>query len=231
MALTMSGSFASQIEALTGIPISSTSTVTDEEITQFLKMGQKEVVVNVSKHKPHDLHLLAKTTSDAITSSGLEVQSGIIVNVWRADGTNANNLNKCSQINASLKHRASDVDSLSYRSKINPAYYWQDRNVYILPEPSGTGVERAIVSYVEYDDIAFDTESVTYLTEAYYSLVAMYAAIKQMESYMAFYVIEEEDTELATGIQANIATLKQQYQMMFQSAQQQGGGEKSPGRR
>ena len=85
MALTMSGSFASQIEALTGIPISSTSTVTDEEITQFLKMGQKEVVVNVSKHKPHDLHLLAKTTSDAITSSGLEVQSGIIVNVWRAD--------------------------------------------------------------------------------------------------------------------------------------------------
>ena len=87
------------------------------------------------------------------------------------------------------------------------------------------------MSYVEYDDIAFDTESVTYLTEAYYSLVAMYAAIKQMESYMAFYVIEEEDTELATGIQANIATLKQQYQMMFQSAQQQGGGEQSPGRR
>ena len=73
MALTMSGSFASQIEALTGVTISATSTVTSDEITKFLKMGQKEVVSLVSKHKPQDLHLFANTTSTAITSTGLEV--------------------------------------------------------------------------------------------------------------------------------------------------------------
>ena len=229
MALTMSGSFASQIEALTGVTISATSTVTSDEITKFLKMGQKEVVSLVSKHKPQDLHLFANTTSTAITSTGLEVQSGVIVNVWRADGTTATNLNKCSQINGALKYRATDVDSLSYRSKINPAYYWEDRNIYILPTPSGTGVEQAVISYIEYDDIAYDTESITYLTEGYYPAITMYAAIKQLEAYMAFYVIIEEDIELASGIQANIATLKQQYQMMFQSAQQQ-GAEQPPGR-
>ena len=43
----------------------------------------------------------------------------------------------------------------------------------------------------------------------------MYAAIKQLEAYMAFYTVVEEDVELAQGIQANIATLKLEYQESF----------------
>ena len=55
----MSGTFASQIEAFTGIVISETSQVTQGEITKFLKMGLKDVVATVSKHNPQDLHLFA----------------------------------------------------------------------------------------------------------------------------------------------------------------------------
>ena len=211
----MSGNFASQIEAFTGIAISETSQVTQDEITKFLKMGLKDVVATVSKHKPQDLHLFADTTTDEITSTGFEVQSGIVVNVWRADGVAAANLNQCNQINASVKYKSTDPESLHYRGIDNPAYYWQDRNIFILPVPSGTTTNAAIVSYVRYDDIAYDTAAVLYLTEFYYPLVAMYAAIKQLEAYMAFYIIEEEDTELATGIQANIATLRQDYMSSF----------------
>ena len=221
-AVTMSGSFKVQIQALTGISISSTTEVTETDINNFLSQGLRDVVGNVAKYKPQDLHQFADSTTGAITSTGRAVSSGIVVNIWRADGVSATNLNQCTQINAALKHRAADVDSLHYRGKANPCYYWENDMVFILPAPSGTGIDRAIISEVIYDALTYNDTTVSQLGEQYYPLVALYAAIKQLEAYMAFYTVTEEDVELAAGLQANIATLKQQYQSAFLTVTPQG---------
>ena len=217
----MSGTFEVQIEALTGIAIDGTdSEVTTTDINNFIKAGTRDVITNVSKYKPHDLHMFASTQDGSITSAGFDVYSTVLVNAWRADGVVEENLNQCTQINAALKHRAADVDSLHYRGKANPCYYWENTKVFILPEPSGPTVDKAQISYIDYSphNYAYDDASVN-LSENYYPLIAIYAAIKQLEAYMAFYVVTEEDVELATGLQANIATLKQQFQNAFVKVQ------------
>ena len=216
----MSGTFQVQIEALTGIAISASTEVTITDINNFIKAGVRDVISNVVKHKPQDLHMFASTQDGSITSAGFDVYSTVLVNAWRADGVVEENLNQCTQINAALKHRAADVDSLHYRGKANPCYYWENTKVFILPEPSGTTVDKAQISYIDYSphNYAYDDASVN-LSENYYPLITIYAAIKQLEAYMAFYVVTEEDVELATGLQANIATLKQQYQNAFVKVQ------------
>ena len=220
MAVTMSGTFEVQIEALTVIDMTGSNQVSITDINNFIKAGVRDVITNVTKHKPQDLHMFASTQDGSITSAGFDVYSTVLVNAWRADGVVEENLNQCTQINAALKHRAADVDSLHYRGKANPCYYWENTKVFILPEPSGTTVDKAQISYIDYSphNYAYDDASVN-LSENYYPLIAIYAAIKQLEAYMAFYVVTEEDVELATGLQANIATLKQQYQNAFVKVQ------------
>ena len=114
------------------------------------------------------------------------------------------------------------MDSLHYRGKANPCYYWENDMVFILPAPSGTGVEKAVIGEVIYDSLVHGDTTVSQLGEQYYPLVTLYAGIKQLEAYMAFYTVTEEDVELAAGLQANIATLKQQYQSAFLTVTPQG---------
>ena len=47
-------------------------------------------------------------------------------------------------------------------------------------------------------------------------LVIIYASIKSLEQKMASYAHDEEDVELVGGMNATIASLKQQYEMAFQ---------------
>ena len=217
----MSTSFANQISAMTGIAIGVSTEITQDEISYFLKEGLRDVVNNVSKTKPHDLHLFGGST-DVSNSSGLEVKSGKVLNVWRADGTSATNLNQCMQINASLKHRAADEESLHYRSTKNPAYYWENEFVYILPAPSDSGVNKGVVSYVQYDSLVHNATNPEFLSEEYWPLVSLYAAIKQLEAYRAFYITTEEDVELAAGLDTNIALLKAKYDGAFITQAPQG---------
>ena len=221
-AVTMSGSFKVQIQALTGITITSSTEVSETDINNFLSQGLRDVVGNVAKYKPQDLHQFADSTTGAITNAGRTVASGIVVNVWRADGTSATNLNQCMQINASLKHRAADEESLHYRSTKNPAYYWENEFVYILPAPSDSGVNKGVVSYVQYDSLVHNATNPEFLSEEYWPLVSLYAAIKQLEAYRAFYITTEEDVELAAGLDTNIALLKAKYDGAFITQAPQG---------
>ena len=222
----MSDSYADQINSLTGITIGASTEVSQTDITNYLKAGFRDVISMVAKHNPKDLHLFAETQDGSIDGTGYEITSGIVVNVFRADGTTASSLHSCGQINAALKYKATDVDSLFYRSKLNPAYYWDNDKVYVLPAPSGdaNGVNKAQITYVKYathDALLEHDDVTTEMPEVYYPMVAIYAAIKQLEAYMSFYVVTEEDIELAQGLQANIATLKAQYNDFFLNSQGQ----------
>ena len=61
-----------------------------------------------------------------------------------------------------------------------------------------------------------------FLSEEYWPLVSLYAAIKQLEAYRAFYITTEEDVELAAGLDTNIALLKAKYDGAFITQAPQG---------
>ena len=265
--LTMTDTFGNQVIATTGIDITDDTSISKSDVTLFLQEGYRDVVNQVSKTKPHELHLFSYTwgsplnsgTQDSnspmegsdhvldqeITGDGFHIPSGIIINVWRANGRNVRTVNQCTQINASLKDRAQDRHSLSYRGKQNPCYYWENGKVFILPEPYGieykegvTGIAGenislnfAQVSFIRYELIDFDTDTVSLIPDVYTRLIVMYAALKLLETKMANFVLEDEDQELASGIQANIGVLTQKYQSHFATPAPAGGGGQQGGRR
>ena len=258
----MTDTFGAQVIAASGVDYTDDIDVIDTNVSLYLEEGYRDVVAQVAKTKPHELHLFSYTwnsieniTSDdtrenndfdhykdqEITSSGVHIPSGIIINVWRADGRAARRINQCTQLNASLKYKATDKESLSYRGKNNPCYYWEYNKVYILPAPSGTegkagGVDTddaydneysadyGLISYVRYEPINIDTITVSIIPDVYTRLIVIYASIKVLEAKMAKLVLIEEDNELASALQANIAVLNQKYQGHFATASAPGGG-------
>jgi hypothetical protein len=208
--------FEEQIEALTSIDLTSSTSPKNTEVSQFLADGVKDLVSRVADGKPQDLHLFARTQDGSITSDGFRVGSGILVNVWRADGSTEDNLHQANQINAGLRYRATDESSMHYRDKQHPAFFWENDKVYVLPSPSGTTTDKAVVSYIDYDlDPLYTDDEILYIPEEYERLVVVYAAMKVIESHMADLVLTEEDIELSSGMQTNLAMLSKQYDGAF----------------
>ena len=224
-------SFKDHINALTGLGISSSGTTPlDTELSEFLKDGIKDVVNKVIKARPDELPKFCKTTN----STGSVTLTGEILSVTREhDSTSI--LRSCSKISPNLRYLATDVDSIYYRSKYNPAYYELDGLIYSVPQASSTSNNDLVVTQVHYDigiahsDTYNNTGSnIDNFPTEYEYLVAIYAAIKSLEAKMADFAIDEEDTELVQAISANLNSLKQQYEGAFASMAppqpQQAGG-------
>ena len=151
--------FQAQIEGLTGLAITGSSNPTQTELTQFLTDGAKDVINRISKLDSSKMPLFSTSTTDS-DDSGVVVDSGLILDVVRADGTLATSLNPASRINSNLRYRATNSNSLSFRSNFHPCYYLLDGKVYIVPAPSNSTTNKAIVSYVSYPTIAFGDSSI-----------------------------------------------------------------------
>ena len=61
------------------------------------------------------------------------------------------NLYKATRIPNSQQYTATDKESLNYRSKLNPGYYFDNKYLKILPAPSNSTTDKAIVHYIDYD--------------------------------------------------------------------------------
>ena len=222
--------FKDHINALTGLGISSSGTTPlDVELSEFLKDGIKDVINKVIKARPDELPKFCKTTN----STSSITLTGKILSVTREhDSTSI--LRKCTKISPDLRYLATDVDSIYYRSKYNPAYYELDGLIYSVPA-AGSGNNDLVVTQVHYDigiahsDTYNNTGSnIENFPTEYEYLVAIYAAIKSLEAKMADFAIEEEDGELVQAITVNLNSLKQEYAGAFASMAppqpQQAGG-------
>jgi hypothetical protein len=230
--------FKAQIAGLTGI--SSGTTPTDNELTEFLKDGVNDVTRRCIEAKPQDATKFQRESSIIDTNSGLDVGGANILSVVREANTDGSSdgstsWRNCRQVPASMQSRVVDTNSLHFASIYNPVYIIDDNgkvNVYPVAS-SNNGYKVFYVNNVPTDE----TNEVS-LTQAHADikwfpndkiyLVVIYAAIKTLEAKMAEFAIDEEDTELVQAITSNLTSLKQQYEGAFSSMappqpQQQGG--------
>ncbi len=225
--------FEEQVEGLTGISILSTTNPTQDELTQFLRDGVIDVTNRCIKDKPQEKLLFQDVTAEQ-TSQGANLNGADIIAVVRESGTN-DDWRNCRFILPNMQGRVVDIDSLNFASKFNPAYtVLEDGKINVYPAP-GSDPDAYKIYYVNNTPQNASGSALLYSHSDLKSfpddkvyLVSIYAAIKTLESKMAEFAIDEEDSEMVQGVLANLNSLKQQYEIAFQSmkapqSQQTGG--------
>jgi|TARA_R110002012_G_scaffold80711_2_gene204568 hypothetical protein len=215
------GTFEAQVEGMTSLTISSSGTSPlQSELTDYLVDGVRDVACRVLAINPEEAALFSRTATEN-DANGLEIQSGIVVGVVRANGDDATKLNPADRITSSDRFRAKDPDSLHFRSKYNPAYYISGKTVFIIPDPAdNSNKDDAKVTYVDYDTgVLFSdaTGAIDYFPDKYQGLVVQYAAcrsllnamgnaIENLTAYVAP-VISDSGADLTTMTDSNWTNL------------------------
>jgi hypothetical protein len=180
--------FETIVEGMTSLDIDGGSSPTQTELTDFLVDGVRDVACRIIAIKPEEAGLFARTGTVIRDGNGIEVQSGIVIHALRANGIDSTKITKADRIDSGDRFTAQDTDSLHFRSKHNPAYYIEDKKVYILPIPSSNSEkDDAYVNYVDYDTtIAYGTNSgaINYFPDKYEGLVALYASCRALINAM-----------------------------------------------
>ena len=155
------------------------------DLTYFLTSGLKEVISRIVELKPQEAHLFTKE-STLTTNSAVTLLDDRVVDVWRENGT-AGQYEAATEIPARERYRATDVNSLSYRSKFNPGWYKEGNLLYVVPAPESAGTGKAIINHIAFDDtVAYNTNSgdITNFPLKYEYLVVLYAAIRYLNNVM-----------------------------------------------
>ena len=179
--------FKDQVEDLTSL------TVTDnDELSQFLKDGVIDVTNKWLAVRPQDSHLFTRESAEQTsnTSSPLNLNGAKIISVIRENGTN-NYWRNCRKISPAEQYNVEDEESLSYASKINPAYMIGDNgNISVFPAPSST-TDAFKVYYVNNDpeeddgtDLEYNSASIKYFSDDKVYLVIIYAGMKLLQATM-----------------------------------------------
>ena len=186
--------FEVQIEALTGLTITSSSSPTQAELTQFLRDGVIDVTTRWLTIKPQDRELFVRESSTT-ASNGLDIGGASIISVLREAGADGDTdgstaWRTCRKIPASMQSRVVDADSLHFASKYNPVYAIDSNgviNVYPIPDGTDDGFR---VYYVNNDpkgdgtsdDLAYGHTTIGYFPKDKVHLVVIYAAIKALQN-------------------------------------------------
>ena len=128
--------FEAQVNGLTNLNIGSTSTDPGQtELTQFLKDGVLEVTNKTIALKPQDAFMFMRISSESTSQAGASTDSGKVLTVVRESGTN-DDWRDCRFVPLGLQSRVTDVDSLHFASKFNPAYVVSEEGaILVYPEP------------------------------------------------------------------------------------------------
>ena len=107
----MIGTFEAQVESLTGIAITGSTSPTQDQVTQFLREGVIDVTGKWLSGHPQDREKFS-------SASGLQTSQGWqnnvdIISVVREDGITAGNYRPCRRIPAAMQSQVTDTESLS----------------------------------------------------------------------------------------------------------------------
>ena len=216
--------FEAQVEALTSLAITGSSTPTQTELTQFLRDGVLEVTTKWLMVSPPDVNLFARTSGEHTSNSSSPfADEAELIAVLREDGTN-DQWRFCREIPLALESRITDSESIFFASKYNPAYTRNSGGVIkVFPEPTSGGANSYKVIYVnaqpkendEDTDLVFGSSSIGFFPAKLVNLVVMFAAIKCLEARISSYTVDDEDSELVTSLSTSYNALKAQYDAYF----------------
>ena len=179
--------FEAQVEGLTSLTIDGSSAPTQNELTQFLTDGAKEVVNNFSDR------LLNLCASEQTFTSGTPntLNTGNILSVFRNDGDIDQ---PCRRISSSLKGRASDRNEMIYASVTDPVYFVDNNTIDVLPK-SGS----AKYSEVQYPSVSFGDSAIAVFPDEAEYLVVLYGAIKSLQNVLGS---KASNTDINTALTA-----------------------------
>ncbi len=185
--------FQAQVEGLTQLTMGSGDAPSTTELTQFLKDGVLDTTGKWLIGHPQDRELFMDET-DLQVAQGANIDGADIISVVRADGVAAGNFRACKRIAQGQQSVVTDIESLFYTSKYNPAYMLNsDNSVAVFPAPSdNSGKDSYKIYYVNNAPRDGDGNPLTHEDSALRSfpankvyLVVLYASIQTLQAAMS----------------------------------------------
>ena len=179
--------FIDQVQDLTSLTVSD-----NDELSQFLKDGVIDVTNRWLLVRPQDIDLFIRVSGEQTANDSLALNGVKIINVVREDGTN-NQWRNCRKISPSLQYDVTDVDSLNYASKINPAYtLLHNGKVNVFPSAAIGGANSFKVYYVNNEPtdltnnaaLIHSHSDIQYFPADKVYLVVIYAGMKLLQANM-----------------------------------------------
>ena len=182
--------FETQVEGLTGLSIDGSSSPTQNELTQFLLDGIREVVNRIIVLNPIEMTKFCTTTN----STTKIIKTGTVLSIMREhDSTSI--LRSCTAISPENRYDATDVNSLNYRTKYNPGFYELDGYIHSIPEASENNND-IVVTQVKYATNTVSSSSdIDDFPYEYEYLVVLYASIKSLQN-----ALSAKDSDLPSDI-------------------------------
>ena len=207
--------FEQRVENLACFTITKQTRPSEDDISQFLKDGQRDIANRLKVLDPASLLHITTTTTGV---DDISVPSGIVLQVERENG-NSGQYVKATPIDSSLQNEISRSTSIHYQSSHHPVYYLQNNTLTVVPTASSSGGQTK-VTYVKFDDeITYDDYTLDGYTEKYVDLLVQYCAIKSLRIKLVNLTLQEEDVELAPVLIATLKELKDYYDQGFLSTQ------------
>ena len=179
----MARTFKEQVQALTTITISSSSTFPIEaQLTQFLTDGTREVIGVL----PPDLLQYCADYTELNSSSamniGTDIDIGKILFVTKSDGVRYLPTRK---IPAAFSSLANDSTNLKYFGTDSDPVYWiisdgSNPGLEVFPTPTST--KKARVHHIAYPATAFGWSGIDNFPDSAEYLVVLYASMKSLLS-------------------------------------------------
>ena len=171
--------FKNQVQGITSLTVGTTPT--DDELSQFLVDGTKEVVNRIITIRPDEIGKFTLSTNDA-SDAGVTLTGQVISVVREHDSVTI--LRDCSSISPGERYAASDSTSLSYRSKYNPGFYILDGKIHTVPASAGSDND-SIITQVHYAvNQGHSSSSIDNFPNEYEYLVVLYASLRSLHATM-----------------------------------------------
>jgi len=137
--------FEERIESMTQITISGSNTApTQAQVTEFLNEGIRDFTNKIIVIRPDEAFKFAKET--AVSDGNGTAVIGRLLSVVR-ENNSSTDVRPATPIPAGLRYLATDIESLSYRTKFNPCYYLLNSKVFVLPAPTDSD-NQALISQI-----------------------------------------------------------------------------------
>jgi hypothetical protein len=145
----MAQTLLKRTESLIGFTFGSDNCPTTNDLDDYLAEGISDV-------RAKTLRVFPERKSDfgseytVVNGNGLAATSSShVLGVMRESGIEGQ-LQAATRISSSLRYSAQDPASMHFRSVYNPAWYYTNNKVYVLPEPGSSG-NSAIISHISTD--------------------------------------------------------------------------------
>ena len=179
--------FEVQVEGLTSLAIDGSSAPTQDELTQFLTDGAKEIINNLPGH----LLPLCASSNTFTSGSADTLVTGKILNVFRSDG----DINQpCRKISSKQKGRVSDPEEMSYATITDPVFFIDNNTLDVLPSGGSCSY-----SAVAYPSVAYGASAITAFPNEAEHLVVLYGAVKSLQNVLGS---KSSNTDVTTALTA-----------------------------